>query len=281
MIFAKKAHTLFDDGHHKCIVFSELVKGSGIQANQFLIIDGTRGAVIDPGGDLTYAPLTIEIGKHMPIKQLDYIFASHQDPDIISSMGRWLMQTRAQVVVSKLWWRFLPHLGASYLDDLNGKSMGERIIPIADRGDVLRLGDSDILILPAHFLHSVGNLQFYDAKSRILFSGDMGASLVDEQPDLAVEDFDAHIPTMRGFHQRYMCSRKACQLWADMVRELDPEMIVPQHGRPFKGRVMVHKFLDWISGLSCGVDLLTADSYSLTSDHRKAIAASSRDKAFF
>lgn len=271
MVLPSKAHILFDDGHHKCIVFSELVRGSGIQANQFLILDGKHGATIDPGGDLTYAPLTLEIGKHMPVQKLDYILASHQDPDIIASLGRWLMQTDARVIVSKLWSRFLPHLGASYLDDFNGKKLEQRIIAIEDKGGVIELGSSTILILPAHFLHSVGNLHFYDVKSRILFSGDMGASLVEESPDKAVEDFDAHIPSMQGFHERYMCSRKVCRLWAEMVRELDVEMIVPQHGRPFKGKAMVNRFLDWISGLNCGIDLLSEENYALTREHKLAI----------
>lgn len=271
MVLASKAHTLYDDGHHKCYVFSELVRGSGIQANQFLILDGKHGATIDPGGDLTYAPLTLEIGKHMPVQNLDYIFASHQDPDIIASLGRWMMQTQAKVVVSKLWSRFLPHLGASYLNDLNGQKLEDRIIPIADKGSVIDLGDNPILILPGHFLHSVGNLHFYDVKSKILFSGDMGASLVDASPDQAVENFDEHIPSMQGFHERYMCSRKVCRLWADMVRELDVEMIVPQHGRPFKGKAMVNSFLDWISNLSCGVDLVGEENYMLTREHKAAL----------
>ena len=51
---------LFDNGTHKCISFTSLVKGEGIQANQFLIIDHDRAAVLDPGGDLTYVPLTME-----------------------------------------------------------------------------------------------------------------------------------------------------------------------------------------------------------------------------
>lgn len=46
---------LYDDGQHRCIAFGDLVQGSsGIQANQFLILDTddfgqTHGAIIDPG----------------------------------------------------------------------------------------------------------------------------------------------------------------------------------------------------------------------------------------
>lgn len=70
--------------------------------------------------------------------------------------------------------------------------------------------------IPAHFLHSVGNFQLYDPVSKILFSGDMGASLVDDAAP--VSDFAAHIQYMDGFHRRYMAANKICRLWARMVR---------------------------------------------------------------
>jgi flavorubredoxin len=43
--------------------------------------------------------------------------ASHQDPDIITSMPRWLVYTDAKVVASKLWARFLPHLNSAFMSD--------------------------------------------------------------------------------------------------------------------------------------------------------------------
>ena len=66
---------------------------------------------------------------------------------------------------------------------------------------------------------------------------------------------------MRGFHQRYMCSKKVTRLWANMVRDMDVEMIVPQHGRPFQSKESINRFLDWISDLDCGIDLLTQANY--------------------
>lgn len=261
-MFGSKAVTLYDDGHHKCLMYTDLVKGSGIQSNQFLIINGSHEAVIDPGGDLTYAPLSIEVGKHTQLKDLDYILASHQDPDIISSLGRWMMQTNAKVVASKLWARFLPHLAPNYLQEHNGESFQSRVIPLADKGGCINLGDARIYAVPAHFLHSVGNFQFFDSQSGILFSGDMGASLSDDDLHAPVEDFAAHIPSMKAFHQRYMCSQKACTLWANMVRSLNVKKIVPQHGRYFEGETM-GLFLDWISNLPCGIDLITQEDYSV------------------
>src|SRR5690606_40202198 len=106
-------------------------------------------------------------------------------------------------------------------------------------GGIIPLGESRIIVVPAHFLHSVGNFQFYDPIAKILFSGDMGASMVDDASK-PLENFAAHIPKMKSFHQRYMCSNKVIRLWLNMVRTMDIEMIVPQHGTPFMGRSEEH-----------------------------------------
>ncbi|CAH0991819.1 hypothetical protein SIN8267_01934 [Sinobacterium norvegicum] len=259
-----KAQVLYDRDGHQCVVFSNLVHGDGVQANQFLIINDKHAALIDPGGDLTYTPLTIALSGRVKIEDLDYVFASHQDPDIIASLPRWLMHSNATIVCSKLWSRFLPHLASNFVTQKLDRDLTSRMIHLPDGGEKIPFGDSFIYCIPAHFLHSVGNFQFFDPVSKILFSGDMGASMVSEEmAKHPVSDFQAHIATMKGFHQRYMCSKKAAKLWADMVRDMDVEMLVPQHGSPFVGKEMINQFLDWISELDCGIDLLTHRDYSV------------------
>ena len=250
---------LFDNGSHQCLMFDDLVTGDGIQSNQFLITDSGESLLLDPGGDLTYTPLSMELSKCINMQDLTYIFASHQDPDIIAALDKWLLHTKAKVITSKLWARFLPHLTAGYLTVSHGISTSERVIALPDQGSVFSLGKSKLKAIPAHFLHSVGNFQLYDPTSKILFSGDMGASLLDDaQP---VRNFADHISSMEGFHRRYMVSKKVTHLWANMVREMDVEMIVPQHGRSFKGKEMINAFLTWVESFDCGIDLLQQQNY--------------------
>lgn len=249
---------LFNNGSHACLAFYDLVDEEAdhaVQSNQFLIVDGKHGALIDPGGNMTHTGLLMGMARYMPAKNLDYIFASHADPDIIASLNKWMITTHCKVLISRLWVRFLPHF-------TTGKDYSERIFGIPDEGMMVTLGGSRIMALPAHFLHSEGNFQFYDPVSKILFSGDLGASIIDH--DLAakpVTDFDAHVQYMEGFHRRYMISNKICRLWASMVRTLDIEMIVPQHGARFEGKVMVNRFIDWIEKLECGIDLMGEKHY--------------------
>lgn len=245
---------LFKSGNHRCIAFNDLVRGDeGVQANQFLILHDQYSALIDPGGALLYTPVSLAVGRYVPLKRLTWVLASHQDPDVIGSADRWLMYTDATIACSKLWGRFVPHSVPHYVD--TGRQ--DRYLLIPDEGADLTLGDTVIRALPAHFLHSVGNFQFYDPLSKILFSGDLGASMVDEFTAVTGRDFDAHIPTMAGFHRRYMAGNRACVVWADMVQGMDIEMIVPQHGRPIQGRAGVQRFIEWIRQLECGIDLMS------------------------
>lgn len=253
---------LYNDGKHVCLMFTDLVEdeeGNSVQANQFLIVDNGKGVLLDPGGVMTYNELYLAMNRYFPPKQLQYVFASHADPDIIASLPRWLTGSDTKLLISDIWARFVPHFCPQ------GKTEG-RIIPLPDEGTLLPVGETVFQIIPAHFLHSEGNLQFYDPTSRILFSGDMGASIM--PANLAanpVMDFNAHLPFMRNFHMRYMVSNKVCRHWAKMVRALDPESIVPQHGAPLRGKAMVGKFLDWIESLQCGVDLVTQEMYAAPS----------------
>ncbi len=162
------------------------------------------------------------------------------------------MYSDAKVVVSRLWERFLPHLIPGYM---SSKGSG-RIVSIPDDDGTVPFGDSVIKAIPAHFLHSVGNFHFYDPISKILFSGDVGASLTDKDHKKSVENFAEHIETMEGFHKRYMASNKVCCNWVSRVRAMDIEMMVPQHGRIFKGKAMIAQFLDWFEELECGIDIM-------------------------
>ena len=252
---------LYRDKNHACYMFTDLVEedGQAVQANQFLIVDDDTGAIIDPGGNLAYNELYMGMLKHFPPQKLSYLLASHADPDIIASLDRWLSSTKALLVISRMWERFVPHFTKS------GKTEN-RVIGVPDGGGRLPLGRHELWLLPAHFMHSEGNFQFYDPVSRILFTGDLGVSMMSgAQAAKPVTDFKAHLPLMEGFHKRYMVSNKIMRLWAQMARQLDISMIVPQHGAPIMGAQAISDFINWIEGLTCGIDLFDDRAYQLPS----------------
>ena len=250
---------LYKDPQHCCVMFTDLVADEGaVQANQFLIVDHEEGVILDPGGNMTYNELNLTMRKYIAPDKLDYIVASHADPDIIASLDRWMTSTSAKLVISQLWERFAPHFCKI------GKTE-ERIVGVPDEGGRLKFGKTELWLLPAHFMHSEGNFQFYDPVSKILFSGDLGVSLLSGlQASQAITSLHPMPPGMEAFHRRYMVSNKILKLWVAMVRELDIAMIVPQHGAPLKGDA-VGQLLDWLESLACGIDLMGPVQYRLPS----------------
>ncbi len=238
---------LFNEKGHKNVMFSDLTEGFMVQANQHLIVHDDEAMILDPGGHKIYPKLFSGISKVVKKKGLKHIFFSHQDPDIIASANAWLMISDAEAYLSELWIRFIPHFGVD-------KYVVSRIHGIPDEGMTLNLGGAELKIIPAHFLHSAGNFQVYDPVSKILYSGDLGASL-GANYDI-VRDFNSHIQYMEAFHKRYIPSREALKLWANMVRELEINMIVPQHGAIFNTPELSKQFIEWVEGLSCGIDIM-------------------------
>ncbi len=241
------ARQLYNQDGHMFILLEGFGHGEMVPTNQAVIHNGNESMLLDPGGHKVHYDLMNEVSGLVPMHELKYLFFSHQDPDIVAAANAWLMLTDAVGYISELWIRFIPHFG---VDEL----LIPRLKGIPDGGMRLPLGNTEIVFLPAHFLHSVGNFQVYDPVSKTLFSGDLGASIAPGYVE--VTDFDAHVPYMEGFHHRYMPSATANRNWAAMVRELDIERIVPQHGAIFADRDMSARFIDWVDQLPGAAEIM-------------------------
>ena len=239
---------LFDDGRHRNLLLDDFGGGVGVQSNQHIVQEGGSALILDPGGHGLYSRAAAATSALLSPATLRYIVLSHQDPDALGALNGWLMLSDADAFISALFLRFIPHFG---LDDL----VAHRLRPLPDEGRWIDLEGAKLAALPAHFLPSQGGFQLYDPVSKILYTGDLGASF--GAPYREVEDFDAHVRHMDVFHRRRMASRSALRAWAAMVRGLDVELLAPQHGAFFRGRALVRRFVEWCEGLECGTDLMT------------------------
>lgn len=241
---------LYDDGHHKCIMFSfddESHEDSFLSVNQYLIVQNDVGVLLDPGSEAIFDELSEAISRHIAIENIKYIFLSHQDPDVAGAISQWSISTSAKFIMSALWVRFMSHYG--FMD------MG-RIMALPDHGAKINFGNEYLKFVPAHFLHSPGNFSLYDSRSKILFSGDIGAAVVPSPESYKhVENFEAHEAFLHGFHKRYMGSNKLLRAWVGLVEKLEVGIIAPQHGLIFEEK-NVKLFLDWLKELQCGSDLI-------------------------
>lgn len=243
---------LYRDPRHTFVLLNESEPGAedGVRSNQYLIVRDGVGVLLDPGGFGVMPQVLAEMLRYVKPEHIRNIVLSHQDPDIVGGLATWLELTPAQVLVSSIWMRFLPHYG---LRDMS------RFSSVPDSGMNFEVApDFALRIVPAHFLHSEGQINTYDPVSRILFTGDIGAAMMPpDRDDAFVDDFDAHIPFIDGFHHRYMGSNHAIRCWLDTIADLDIDMLAPQHGPIYRGPA-VRAFLDWLRELRCGIDLLEA-----------------------
>ena len=236
---------LFDDGTRRWVYIGR--DGSRpdevIDTNEYIVSHGTASALLDPGGLEVFPPVVAAVSRVVDPGDIEVLFGSHQDPDIISSLALWLgVCPNSSVYVPAIWASFVAHF-----------SLGAPIVGVPDEGGALPLGSSnDLSFIPAHYVHSSANFCLYDPTAKILFSGDIGAALLPEGENaVTVDNFDLHIQYMEGFHRRWMPSNRAKNDWVSRVRALEIEMICPQHGAVFVGEDVV-RFLDWLGDLEVG-----------------------------
>ena len=242
----KTARIIYEEGDHKwhAIVRDATRPDFIIDTNEYLVTSDGDAILLDPGGVEVFPAVFSAISTCFDPRKINKLFASHQDPDIISSLTMWLeFNSQIKCYLSWLWQSFVPHFGGQ----------ADTFIPVPDNGMDILVGSQRLQVVPAHYLHSSGNLHLYDPKAKILFSGDVGAALLPPGDDsLFVEDFDRHIRHAEGFHRRWMGSDKAKRDWCARVSAMDIDMLCPQHGSIYRG-ADVGRFIDWFARLDVGV----------------------------
>lgn len=242
----KKTNTIFQEGDHKwvAIVRDPERPGHLIDTNEYLVQHGGKGMLLDPGGAEVFPAVFSALSGEFDPSALSAIFASHQDPDICSSLALWLeFNPGMRCYVSWLWASFIPHFGGT----------AATFVSIPDEGMDIALDGLMLQALPAHYLHSSGNFHLYDRRAKILFSGDVGAALLPAGHDgLFVDNFDTHIRYAEGFHKRWMGSNEAKRRWCERVAQMDINLLCPQHGAIYQG-ADVQRFINWFDELKVGI----------------------------
>jgi flavorubredoxin len=240
---------IYTNGDHKWAVIAKDPEKASylIDTNEYVIIKSDKMILLDPGGMEVFPSVLSALSTELDPRNIQYIFASHQDPDIVSSLALWLEVNPAiKCFTSYVWSSFLPHYGG---DDNTFISLPD------DGGHPFRFEGLELNFIPAHYMHSSGNFHLYDPEAKILFSGDIGAALLPKDypmDKLYVENFEDHIQYMEGFHKRWMPSNTAKNNWCERVSKLEIDLMCPQHGLIFQGDD-VKRFIDWFANLEVGV----------------------------
>lgn len=85
----KKLQFIYENGEHKwaAVVRDPDKAGFLIDTNEYLVINNGGALLTDPGGSEIFASVFSSISMVFDPNQIRVLFASHQDPDIISSLA--------------------------------------------------------------------------------------------------------------------------------------------------------------------------------------------------
>lgn len=190
----KQAHYIYQDGDHRWLAIARDPNKPGyvIDTNEYVVADEEAALLLDPGGIEIFPAVFSALSGECDPTRLMGIFASHQDPDIISSLALWLeFKPDLKCYTSWLWSSFLPHFGGA----------SETFVSIPDGGMTIKVGSLDLQAVPAHYLHSSGNFHLYDPKAKILFSGcGRGPAAARQQRPVRGGLFSSH-PSCRSLPQ--------------------------------------------------------------------------------
>ncbi|MGK0288816.1 MAG: flavorubredoxin [bacterium] len=242
----KNTTTIFENGSHKWVVLhgDQNRPSHIIDSNEYIISHRDDVLLLDPGGIGIFPSVFATLNEIVSIDKVNKIFASHQDPDIISSLDLWTQVIpNLELYASALWETYLPHLGGTNL----------HYNPIPDEGMHIDLNGIKLTAVPAHFMHSCANFHLYDEEAKILFSGDTGAT-IEASPvnQIFVDNFQEHTQKMELFHTRWFPSNTHKNQWCEEVTHLKIDMLCPQHGMIFRGDD-VKRFIDWLYHLKVGI----------------------------
>jgi len=222
-----------------------------IYLKRFIAADGTqRNMIFDPGTKIDL-PRLMTVLKELigGIQNIDFVFLSHQDPDVSANTNMILTTAPKAVVLASLdTWRLIKMYGLPEKRFWGIESLKSDTVKIKKTGH-------KIAFIPAIFAHFRGAMMLYDYESDILFTGDFLGGLNTRIGG----DIYATEESWKGislFHQLYIPCNRAIQNAIGRIGMMPkiPEIIAPQHGDILKGRI-VEIFLDRLTRLDVGLDI--------------------------
>ncbi|MDX8410213.1 MAG: MBL fold metallo-hydrolase [Mariprofundales bacterium] len=221
-----------------------LMEDSAFRCNSYLLIDGERAILIDPGSRANFAQAVSRVAQIMsPMKVTDLLIC-HQDPDVGASMVDWLdLNPELRIITSPRTQVLLPYFGKRNYTWINSEEPPETVLA----------SGSKLQYINAPFLHSPAAFTTFDHTSGFLFSGDIWAAISSDW-QLLVHDFDTHRANMDKFHLHYMACNRACRGFTAKLQDLEINAILPQHGS-ILDRCFVPQAIDYLNQLQCGLDL--------------------------
>lgn len=241
MKFKEIKNNVFYCGLNDCEreVFDELIPlEQGTSYNSYLVKGSEKVAIIDT----MYPPKTEEYLKNLDengIDKVDYIIANHGEQDHSGSIPALLKKYPDAVVVTN----------AKVKDNIKEMLLvDETKIQVINNNEEISLGDKTLRFIIAPGVHWPDTMFTYIVEDNIICTCDfLGAHYTFE--DIFADDSkELEHSAKRYYAEIMMPFRAMCKKYTQIVKDLNPDMVLPSHGPVYKNpSFILDLYADWSS----------------------------------
>ena len=217
-------------------VFDELIPlENGTSYNSFLVKGSEKTALIDAN----YPPKTEEFLKQFDGIKIDYIIANHGEQDHTGVLPKLLEKYPDALIVTN---QFCKNNIMEMLLVPDDKFL------VVKNEDTLSLGDKTLKFCLTPGVHWPDTMFTHIVEDNLLCTCDFLGAHYTFDDIYASESSEMAHSAKRYYAEIMMPFRKMCQKYIKLVREINPEMILPSHGPIYKNPDFILKlYEDWTS----------------------------------
>jgi len=215
------------------------------QCHVYLIENGNESILIDPGSKITWNVTRKKILEIIPLENIKYIIAHHQDPDIVSCLDELFKEIGVKDRYILTHWRtqgLLKHY-----------NWGIEFIDIEDKNWEFKIKDRKLEFIFTPYMHFPGAFCTYDVKTKTLFSSDIFGAFTPKF-SLYAKNPKEYFEQMKPFHTHYMPNKIIVNHGLDEITKKDIDLIAPQHGSIIK-KEMITYIINSLRELDVGIFL--------------------------
>lgn len=220
-------------------IFDELIPlEHGTTYNSYLVRGSEKTALIDT----MYPKKTNEYLKNLDennIEKIDYIIANHGEQDHSGSIPALLEKYPEAVVVTN---------NVCKTNIMEMLHVDEAKIKVIQNNEELSLGDKTLQFILAPGVHWPDTMFTYIKEDNLLCTCDfLGAHYTFKEDSIYSPDSkELEHSAKRYYAEIMMPFRSVCEKYTKMVKELNPEIILPSHGPVYKNpKFILDLYTDW------------------------------------
>ena len=217
------------------------IKNDTFQCHTYLVVDGDESVLIDSGSMLEFAEVKRKIESVIDIKNIKYMVAHHQDPDVCANMPAFeeaIGRDDLEIISHSRNFALIKHY-----------ALKSKFYVIEEHNFSLKTKSFDFEFVTTPYAHAPGAFITYLRDRKILFSSDIFGGLEESWHLYANEDYFEEI---KLFHEHYMPSQDILNYSLSKIEKLDLQLIAPQHGSIIQ-QEYIQKVIDELKELKCGL----------------------------